>query len=172
MKLSIIRIVLATFLVVSSTSVIGGDTNLHPRPFWGSFSGVANFDFTTGACINFPGSGAPFETVTDTEGYMTHMGNSVQATSHCASWPVPIFALGGWAVFVAANGDEVWAEYEAVTKIPGPIIVQEAVYTIVGGTGRFSGATGELDGLIEITYLGEGIPNWPIEMAFSGTITY
>ena len=81
----------------------------------------------------------------------------------------------GHAVFTAANGDEVWAEYSAIT-VQGPpvtpIIGQEITVVINGGTGRFEGATGNLEGMVYIEYLGFGEPSWPLNFVLAGWIVY
>lgn len=46
---------------------------------------------------------------------------------------------------VAANGDQVWIEYSGSAPSPGPdkkVIVVDLDFTIVGGTGRFTDASG------------------------------
>jgi hypothetical protein len=161
-------------LVFSSMSVFGDGMNPNPRPFWGNFAGEVEFP-VNGECLSVPGSGAPFQTVAVTEGKMTHMGRSELFTAHCAT-PDGGAALDGHAVFTAANGDEVFAEYFAVTvQPPVPpmfIIGQEITMVINGGTGRFEGATGSLEGMVYIEFQGFEDPSWPLEFVLSGWIVY
>ena len=158
-------------LALTSMSVIARDTNPHQRPFWGSFEGETTFPFT-GACLDL--TGVPFETLSQSEGKMTHMGRTGLHTSHCAT-PDGGAALNGQAVFTAANGDEVWTEYSAIT-VQGPpatlIIGQEVTMVIIGGTGRFEGATGGLEGMVYIEFLGFGEPSWPLSFVLAGWIVY
>jgi len=152
-------------------SVIAGNTNPHQRPFWGSFEGEATFPLT-GVCSDL--TGVPFETLSQSKGHMTHMGRTALFTNHCAT-PDGGAALNSHAVFTATNGDEVWAEYLAITvKGPPvtPIIGQEITMTIIGGTGRFNGATGNLGGMVYIEFLGFEVPNWPLEFVLTGWIVY
>ena len=46
----------------------------------------------------------------------------------------------GTIVFTAANGDELWVEIDGAFTSANDV---EGLYIITGGTGRFSGATGE-----------------------------
>ena len=54
--------------------------------------------------------------------------------------------------FVAANGDELWTEMDpsnpariiVFTPVPGTLLVTVGGFNIVGGTGRFDGASGSL----------------------------
>jgi hypothetical protein len=80
--------------------------------------------------------------------------------------------VGGVATFTAANGDEVWATYTATTVAPPPLIVQEADFIIVGGTGRFEHASGHLWGMVYVTFEGFDDPSWPLRFVFAGTIAY
>lgn len=58
------------------------------------------------------------------------------------------FAAGrqaGWRIITAANGDEVHTQHTGVSAPIAPGIVGfQARMEIVGGTGRFAGATGEI----------------------------
>jgi hypothetical protein len=39
-------------------------------------------------------------------------------------------------------------------------------------TGRFDGATGSLEGMVYIEFLGFEVPNWPLEFVLTGWIVY
>jgi hypothetical protein len=54
---------------------------------------------------------------------------------------------------------------------PGPMIIMQGPHTIVGGTGRFEGASGTLLGTIYLTVM-DGEPTWPLEIVLVGTIVY
>ena len=62
--------------------------------------------------------------------------------------------------------------FTAVTVAPPPLIVQEADFVIVGGTGRFEHATGWLRGVVYVTFEGFEDPSWPIEFAIAGAVAY
>jgi hypothetical protein len=155
-------------LVLAATSVLAGE-NPNPRPFWGSFEGEVTFPLSND-CLDV--TGVPFQTVSsDVEGKMTHLGHTDLSTTHC-TMPDGSAAVGGQATFTAANGDEVWANYFAITVQPPPIIVQEITLIIYGGTGRFEGATGNLQGMVYATFEGFTDPSWPVEFVFAGWIVY
>src|SRR5262245_33674079 len=48
----------------------------------------------------------------------------------------------GEATFIAANGDQLIADYEATTDLPTPEVHPRGTFEIVDGTGRFADATG------------------------------
>lgn len=54
------------------------------------------------------------------------------------------FAINGTLTLTAANGDEPFVQYHATTPYPDATgaIHPVGTFTIVGGTGRFAGATG------------------------------
>lgn len=165
---SSIRVVTALVLVFAVTSAVSTAANPKLRPFKGSFSGEATFPFSD-ACLDI--TGAPFQTLTASEGKMTHMGRTQLSTSHCSTIDGSA-AVGGEATFTAANGDEIWATYTAVTMAGPPLIVQESSFVIVGGTGRFENATGRLLGMVYVTFEGFDDPSWPLEFVFAGAISY
>lgn len=146
----------------------------HPdaRPFTGSTSGEVIFVRDID-CPNFGG----LKTVTNTTGTASHLGRTLATGEHCT--PTGAQITGGRATLVAANGDEVHLEYAGtvtpVVTAETPIdtvIVAETPYEIVGGTGRFDGATGEGDMTVELLFKGfEPVP-WPATWAWSGTIGY
>ena len=52
------------------------------------------------------------------------------------------------------------------------MIVQEAEFTIVGGTGGFEHATGRVFATIFVGFQGFYDFSWPVRFIFSGAITY
>lgn len=111
----------------------------------------------------------PVTTVTDSRGTMSHLGWTTVHWTHCPPMVLPTYS-NAHAVFVAANGDRLIATYgNDDMSSPMPI-------TIIGGTGRFEGATGHLDLAVEIS--GEwGDDELPIEPwswtgVMTGVITY
>lgn len=81
-------------------------------------------------------------------GTATHMGKSTVtlAFDECAFDPTgaTYFAATGHAVVTAANGDELWSTWTLTQQLDGSFTID--ALAIVGGTGRFAGATGTLTG--------------------------
>lgn len=81
----------------------------------------------------------------DGGGTATHLGKFRVSAPHDVDRrppPNPSLALGQY-LLTAANGDEVYAEFTGQSTLfaPGVLYIEETA-TIVGGTGRFAGATG------------------------------
>jgi hypothetical protein len=96
-------------------------------------------------------------------GHATHLGeSSFVANNTVYITPPPPFIAAGTTVFVADNGDEFYTSFNG-TSTPGlngtSIVVVH--HTIIGGTGRFSDATG--------SFIGNTIANPALP---TGTITY
>jgi len=159
------KFLIFTLLIIISTPVLAGD-NPNERPFWGAFSGVANF-MPAAECDAISG----IQTIALTDGRMTHLGKSEFSTSHCPTED-GMYALLGEATMVAANGDELSFTYTAETVAPPLSIIQEIDMVITGGTGRFDGASGELSGHVYIDFLGMTTPDWPLKFVLSGYIVY
>lgn len=87
-------------------------------------------------------------------------GHATQLGKFTVSYTVQVNLVtnegtGGVAEFMAANGDKLFAEgsgQATATTTPGVFNVVEN-YTIIGGTGRFAGASGNitLDRVVDIT---------------------
>ena len=96
------------------------------RPFWGSVLGEVTWG-NPGVCPD-----QPVQTLSNANGN-TLLGNTTFAGSHCASSDGSR-ALGGVAVFTAANGDQIHVTYTSKTVTPPPpLIVQQGEMIIVGG---------------------------------------
>ena len=52
------------------------------------------------------------------------------------------------------------------------LVVQEVEYIITGGTGRFEGASGFLQGVVYARFEDYFDPEWALEMFFAGIIIY
>ena len=101
-------------------------------------------------------------------GHATHLGRFTLDIPHVVNRATRT-AVGTYE-FTAANGDKVYAEFTGLatpTAIPGVLYIEETA-TIIGGTGRFAGATGSftserLYDTIEGTTTGsfEGTISWP-----------
>lgn len=153
-------------LVIAAS--VGTAANPNFRPFKGSSAGEATFPESE-ACLDV--TGAFWQTLSVSEGRMSHLGRMTLTTSHCSTLDGSA-AVDGEATFTAANGDELWAAYTAVTVAPPPLIIQESDFVIVGGTGRFENATGWLRGVIYVTFEGFEDPSWPLEFAIAGAVAY
>ncbi len=124
-----------------------------------------------------PPPGALFCTLAKETGEATHLGkyqaegNGVFTLSSTGS------SQGHYAksIYTAANGDEMWVEadiYDVNTDAVAGTCAFKMKAKIIGGTGRFDGATGELD---ELSAIGDydtakGIIKFSYRA--SGTITF
>lgn len=105
-------------------------------------------------------------------GRMSHLGRITLSTTHCSS-PDPGSGqyAGGFAVYRAENGDELHGAYH---QLGAP--TDAAMEAIVGGTGRFHSATGELQ--VKVTPIVEfddgGVPIFPARFTatYEGWISY
>lgn len=138
------------------------------RPFWGTTSGQVSFA-ANGLCAI-----APVQTLTTSQGQITHLGVSTLTTTHCASGDGSL-ALDGHAIFAGANGDQILATYTAHTVAASPqVIVQEGELAINGGTGRFEHAAGRVRFTVYINPVSPPTleSKWPIQFVIAGTISY
>jgi ELWxxDGT repeat protein len=120
----------------------------HLRPFKGVAAGtVAGID-PSGAIV-----------IAST-GNATHLGDFTR-TEYVFFGPGG--AISGTAVFTAANGDQLWADFSGAFTSPTTL---EGTYTFTGGTGRFSDATGTAN--FEAITL-DGIH---VAVSFEGSISY
>jgi len=112
-------------------------------PFNGSMQGVESDD-VQGTTMLVDGSGT---------GIATHVGRFT------VTWDATVNLLDGSGVgslhLIAANGDSIFTEHLGQgdpTPTPGVFLVVE-INTIIGGTGRFAGATGTftLERLVDLT---------------------
>jgi hypothetical protein len=111
------------------------------------------------------------QTMTTAIGPMTHLGLTEHHSTHCATED-GMALVNGEGKLIAANGDEVWLTYTGELIAPPPVIVMLADYVVVGGTGRFENASGNIMALVYITFEGFDDPAWPLDMEFAGTINY
>ena len=90
-------------------------------------------------------------------------------------FPAEPASENGWAEFSTPAGDTIYGTYESFPLVPPPMqigdpIIQEGVIQIVGGTGSFAGATGQLAFRVYVVFEGLGDPFWPLEYVVSGLI--
>ena len=122
----------------------GAGANQGRRPTYGMWTGT---DYFVGPCpdtTNFP-PGA-FLVVNIGQGVMTHIGKSSFIAVGCVYFTSETSLEGsGWMIVTASNGDTLHVSTEStndLSVIPGRWTEHE---TVVGGTGRFEGASGETD---------------------------
>ncbi len=102
-------------------------------PFKGSFEG--NVTHT-------PVDAQTDSVLVEATGNATQLGHFALAIPHFVNRPT--HAAVGTYEFTAANGDTVIAQFTGIatpTDVPGVLYIEETA-TIIGGTGRFAGATG------------------------------
>jgi hypothetical protein len=118
------------------------------RPFKGVAEGVVTGIAPSGAIV------------VESTGNATHLGDFTRTEY--------VFfgaggAIAGTVVFTAANGDQLWADFEGDFISP---TTAEGTYTFTGGTGRFSDAAGTAS--FEAT-TADGIH---LDVSFVGSISY
>jgi hypothetical protein len=126
-----------------ATAVVQADT--HFVPMKGTANGVA----AIGPLAIDHQTGLPYVPVTITgSGNISHLGSVTITGSHRTEFIfsggklVSSLILDGQATITAANGDEIFIAYSG-TGVPTANGFNDTFsYTITGGTGRFSGASG------------------------------
>jgi hypothetical protein len=195
----------ALFLILISFSTVAiawgwglsSDTDMLPMAgeTRGDVSWVA-YDVGTGPCasyepypdplppISIPPTFASVQTVTTSQGILRPLGRVIVETAHCAEG---MFALDGIVTVYAAGGTlegSYVAETQFVVPEPEPplflpavggLVVQETVYEITGGTGRFENASGRLTAHVFVTVGDYGYAadiTWSIHQAIAGYIQF
>jgi hypothetical protein len=165
-------LIFTTVMLICFGAAVAGD-NAKPRPFKGSMNGEATFDWVSGDCLGV--TGAPYKTYAHLEGKLSHLGKSEWFVSHCTTLDGAHF-VNGEAVLVAANGDEIWLTYtgDLISPFPPPpaVYLYSQRNVVVGGTGRFEGASGEFNSLVAVTVETMTDPTVPVEAEFLGAIAY
>jgi hypothetical protein len=158
----------ALFALIVGAATTANAQKQQLRPFWGHTAGEVTFG-NPGVCTT-----QPVQTLSDSKGHLTHLGNAMLTTAHCASTD-GLLALDGHATFTASNGDQIFATYTAHTIAPPPpLIVQEGELIFTGGTGRFESAKGRVPFTVYINPVSPPTAEskWPVQFVFAGTITY
>ena len=163
---ALVLLVVLAALGVSTATADSGGTN---RPFQGTIAGSATFSLD--ATCPFTGR----RTSSAASGVASHLGLVTMVSDHCT--PPANDVTGGHMTFVAANGDELHMTYSGTCTAPPFPPVGEALTctthnVVVGGTGRFADATGEIHVTALVTNAGFGAPEWPATWAWEGTLSY
>lgn len=89
--------------------------------------------------------GQAFHVVASGSAVGTEIGNGTWNDSECAVFGEAGVSIDGRLTLTAANGDELFVTYQALSPLPDAsgAIHPAGTFTIVGGTGRFAGATGD-----------------------------
>lgn len=175
MKRKTVQFLLALLLVFFTASAVGGKNNHakhYPKQFMGSMTGEAVGDFVSGACLSV--TGAPWETISNVSGWLTHLGQSEYFSTHCSTLDGGAL-VNGKATLVAEDGGEVWLTYSAelLGTFPAPELVYFVRNKVVGGTGRFEEAHGEILTIVIVTPdFSDMFAPMPLEMTFSGKLKY
>jgi hypothetical protein len=173
MKRNVVGILLTLLLVSFTATAVGDGYNPNPRPFMGTMSGEATFDWVSGGCLDV--TGAPWVTSGYATGNMTHLGLTKFYVSHCSTFDGTQL-VNGVGTLVAANGDEIWITYTAELIspfLPPPVVVvylQQNV--VVGGTGRFEDASGVFLTLLTVSLEDLTAPTALVDLEFAGSIAY
>ena len=138
------------------------------RPFKGEY--VADFAIVPDGDWCDPQSGTT-PVLIEGHGQMTHLGRFTFEARHCTD-PVTGTFADGVGVFVAANGDELWATYdgEFLAPLPDGTQVVASTHTYDGGTGRFTNASGGADASAWFVFTSE--TEGPLWGTVDGTLAY
>jgi hypothetical protein len=169
-RVTILLVVLTLVLATAAPVAARSDTE---RPFKGTAAGYGMVQ-PDGSCPVLP-DGAKLRSVFAATGHATHLGKFELDYYNCT--PAGPDIEGIEMTFVAANGDEVFASFEAsdVDEVgPDPMLLEITYdFEIIGGTGRFDGATGGGQMMAAIEFQGILGPNyWPTTFVIKGTIVY
>jgi hypothetical protein len=146
------------------------------RPFKGWVSGEVAF--VPAPLTQCPAGGVfwgGLQTVGSATGIASHLGSTAMTSHHCT--PSGEAISGGQMTLTSDSGDEVAITYSGSAPFPIPgvteVIVVHIDFVIVGGTGRFEGATGGGVMTAHIVFQGFEDPSWPATWAWDGaTIGY
>lgn len=146
------------------------DADSSSRPFDGTLRGEVTFPFVGDECPASDVFLGGLRTDSEASGVVTHLGRTTMTSQHCT--PAGAAIEGGEMTLVAANGDMVYLEYTGTAPPPGPdgVIVVAVDFDIVGGTGRFDGATGGGQMTAYVVFAGFETPAWPATWVWEGAV--
>ena len=154
-------LLLSIGLTTSAAAATGGTE----RPFRATATGQIHYDPTNPLGCTDPNF--PFTSVLTASGLATHLGSFTVSASHCES----LFqSVQGRMTLTAANGDELYGTYETTWAVQDGQVLVTGQLDVFGGTGRFMDATGTLSQNHVITLTPQ--QPWPLQMSFTGTISY
>lgn len=157
----------AVALVVFAPSALSGPGGAD-RPFKATLAGSSNFPLDPTCLVGR-------RTVSTATGTASHLGQVTMVSNHCT--PPANVITDGQMTLVAANGDELHLTYAGTCDFDpfspvGTIFPCHTPAVVVGGTGRFQGATGTAQTIALITFAGLGVPDWPGTWSLHGQLTY
>lgn len=163
---AVFTVLLLVIGLTTSASAASGGTD---RPFRATATGQIHYDFSNPQ--GCPDSGfpdmPPFTSTLAATGTATHLGTFTLSATHCEAMGQ---SLQGLMTLTAANGDQLDGTYATTWYVLDGQVVVDGNLDVNGGTGRFAHATGTLVQHHVIT-LAPSQP-WPLQMSFSGTISY
>jgi hypothetical protein len=136
------RVLLSSLTVaIVATSSAAAAGNPAGRPVQGTRTTTTTLDLSTGVGTS------------TTSGDLSHVGAFTgQATEQFIPTSATTFTFTGTATLVAANGDELFASFAGSAAVTSATTSTGTnTYTILGGTGRFAGASGTLTETINST---------------------
>lgn len=163
---------LAAALLLSIALAVPASADPGARPFKGSASGeVVYTPVSAAVCPEGGGNWGMLATVSSATGTASHLGRTAMSASHCT--PSGETFGPGTMTMTSASGDEVFIDYTGSAPFPGPgttVIKVHIDFTVVGGTGRFKGATGGGEMSAYITFMGFDNPVWPARWVWDGQV--
>jgi hypothetical protein len=155
-------------LLTGATSAVAAPKGTD-RPFRATASGeIVNAENSLGCTVGYT-------SVVTAAGQGTHLGTFQLTARHCevATSPVAGKSVNGEMTLVAANGDKIIGTYETdwVFNPATFTVTVTGDLQIIGGTGRFTNATGTLSQHHVITVT-QPQPPWPLQMGFEGLLSY
>ena len=149
-RISLMAIVALVFSATSlAGTAVGAPPNRPPRPI----SITLDLSFVVGGAQECRIEDGFVPTILDGGGQVSHLGRVDLAGGGCANFtPGPNFGdlEDGFVRYTAANGDVLELDFLGSLGIDAMsgMFTGEGQLQIVGGTGRFASATGEIDWLI------------------------
>jgi hypothetical protein len=167
MRRVLVLLAVLGLLIVGLAGPVGADSSA--RPFKAELHG----DMMWGLDAECPITGV--RTSSYAVGSVSHMGKTTMTGDHCT--PAGMTYGVGEMVLVAANGDEVeaeyWGECPPYMELPiGEVLTCTMDFEITGGSGRFAGAHGSGTGSVSLIWLGIGEPQTTAWWTWEGTIGY